>query len=278
MPIGTSTIDAGPLDGRAFRNFGVRAEDDYADIVGLEVEGHALGAVVELDHLTGLDVVEAVDAGDSVADRKHGADFGNLRFGVEIRDLVADDAGNFSGADIHGYVLAFHRLGESVEFGSDRGVDLLASQLHDDSAKEGGIDGRVEGDVAASASTKLLTKRCQLFVVQRACSDDFSSHFAAMLGGEAAEGADDVAQLTLAAVAGENAEEARRHRIETELWSDRGKGFPGFVARNEGARHELIEILRIDQGLVQDLEALADGFDLPLVASEVEQGRRVTPC
>jgi hypothetical protein len=92
---------AGALGGRAFLDRGVRAEDDDADIVGLEVEGHALGAVVELDHLAGLDVVEAVDAGDAVADRQHAADFGDLRVGVEIRDLVADDAGDFSGADIH---------------------------------------------------------------------------------------------------------------------------------------------------------------------------------
>ena len=34
-----------------------------------------LHAVGELDHLAGLDVVEAVDAGDAVADRQHGADF-----------------------------------------------------------------------------------------------------------------------------------------------------------------------------------------------------------
>ena len=57
---------------------------------------------VELDHLAGLDVVEAVDAGDAVADRQHGADFRDLGFGAEIRDLVVDDAGDFSGADIHG--------------------------------------------------------------------------------------------------------------------------------------------------------------------------------
>ena len=90
------------LTRRAFGDVRVRAEDHDADVVGLEVEGHALGAVVELDHLAGLDVVEAVDAGDAVADRQHGADFGDLGVGVEIRDLVADDAGDFSGADIHG--------------------------------------------------------------------------------------------------------------------------------------------------------------------------------
>ena len=92
---------AGALDRRAFRNLGVRAEDDDADIVGFEVEGHALGAIGELDHLAGLDIVEAIDAGDPVADRQHGADFGNFGIGVEIRDLVADDAGDFSGADVH---------------------------------------------------------------------------------------------------------------------------------------------------------------------------------
>ena len=97
---------AGALDGRAFGNLGVRAEDDDADIVGFEVERHALGAVVELDHLTGLDIVEAIDAGDAVADRQHGADFGDFSLGVEIRDLVADDAGDFSGADIHGCCLS----------------------------------------------------------------------------------------------------------------------------------------------------------------------------
>ena len=92
---------AGALDGRAFPDLGVRAEDHDADIVGFEVERHALDAVVELDHLAGLDIVEAVDAGDAVTDRQHGADFRDLGLGAEIRDLVADDVGDFSGADVH---------------------------------------------------------------------------------------------------------------------------------------------------------------------------------
>ena len=146
---------AGALDARTFGDLGVRAEDHDTDVVGFEVEGHALGAVVELDHLAGLDVVEAVDARDAVADRQHGADFRDLGFGVEVRDLVADDAGDFSGADIHGSVLAFHRLSESVEFGADRSVDPLASQLDDDSAEDGGIDGRLDVDVAAGTGAEL---------------------------------------------------------------------------------------------------------------------------
>ncbi len=101
LPIGTSTIVPVRRGGRTFANVRVRAEDDDADVVGFEVQGHALHTAVELDHLTGLDVVEAVDAGDAVADGQHGADFGDLRIGIEIRDLVADNAGNFCGADIH---------------------------------------------------------------------------------------------------------------------------------------------------------------------------------
>ena len=92
---------AGALGGRAFGDAGVRAEDDDADIIGLEVQGHALHAIGELDHLAGLDIVEAVDAGDAVADAQCGADFRDLGVRIEVRDLVANDAGDFSGADIH---------------------------------------------------------------------------------------------------------------------------------------------------------------------------------
>src|ERR1700716_675698 len=92
---------AGALDGLAFLDLAVGAEDHDADVVGLEVQRHAAGAVLELDHLAGLDVVEAVDAGDAVADGQHLSDFGNLGLLAEILDLVFQDRGNFRGADVH---------------------------------------------------------------------------------------------------------------------------------------------------------------------------------
>ena len=58
------------LDGLAFLDLAVVAEDHDADIVGFEIERHAAHAVLELDHLAGLHVVEAVDARDAVADAK----------------------------------------------------------------------------------------------------------------------------------------------------------------------------------------------------------------
>src|SRR6202048_1034440 len=92
---------AGALDGLTFLDLAVSAEDHDTDVVGLEVQRHAAGAVLELDHLAGLDVVETVDAGDAVADGQHLSDFGNFSLLAEILDLVLEDRGNFRGADVH---------------------------------------------------------------------------------------------------------------------------------------------------------------------------------
>src|SRR6185436_559718 len=89
------------LDGLAFLDLAVVAKDHDADVVDLEVERHAADAVLELDHLAGLHVVETVDAGDAVADRQHLADFGDFRLLAEILDLVLQDRCDFCGADIH---------------------------------------------------------------------------------------------------------------------------------------------------------------------------------
>ena len=89
------------LDGLAFLDLAVVAEDHDADVVGFEIERHAAHAVLELDHLAGLDVVEAVDARDAVTDREHLPDFRDLGLLAEILDLLFEDVGNFCGADIH---------------------------------------------------------------------------------------------------------------------------------------------------------------------------------
>src|SRR5207245_4910321 len=92
---------AGPLDGLAFLDVAVSAEDHDTDVVGFEVQRHAAGAVLEFDHFTGLDVIQTIDAGDTVTDGQHLSDFGNLSLLAEILDLVLEDRGNFRGADVH---------------------------------------------------------------------------------------------------------------------------------------------------------------------------------
>ena len=92
---------AGALDRVAFLDLAVGAEDDDADIVDLEVQRHAADAVLEGDHLAGLDVVQPVDAGDAVADGEHLPDLGDFRLAAEILDLLAQDGGDFCGPNIH---------------------------------------------------------------------------------------------------------------------------------------------------------------------------------
>ncbi len=92
---------AGALDRLAFLDLAVGAENDDADVVAFEVQRHAARAVLEFDHLAGLDLVEAIGAGDAVADGQHLADLGDFRLGAEIGDLGLENGGNFSGADVH---------------------------------------------------------------------------------------------------------------------------------------------------------------------------------
>jgi len=149
----------------AFLDLGVRAEDHDADVVGFEVERHALHPVRELDHLAGLDLIETVDAGDTVTDRQHRADFRDLGLGAEAGDLVLDDLRDFSGADFHGTPFvkpvglsasALHGLGERIETGTDRAVDHAAADLDDEAAQNGRIDAGLDGDGAALACLELF--------------------------------------------------------------------------------------------------------------------------
>src|SRR5262249_28250614 len=92
---------AGALDRLPFLDLAVVSEDHHAAVVGLEVQRHAAHAVLELDHLAGLHVVEAIDAGDAVADREHLADLGDLGLLAEILDLLLEDRRDFSSANVH---------------------------------------------------------------------------------------------------------------------------------------------------------------------------------
>src|SRR6185312_8347404 len=91
----------GALDGLPFHDLAVVAEDHDADIVCFEIERHPAHAILEFNHLAGLDIVETIDAGNAVTDGEHLADFRYLGFLAEILDLLFQDGGNFCGADIH---------------------------------------------------------------------------------------------------------------------------------------------------------------------------------
>ncbi len=58
----------GSLDNISFLNFSIVTKHDNTNVVGFEVKGHTLDAGVELHHLTGLDLGETEDTGNTVTD------------------------------------------------------------------------------------------------------------------------------------------------------------------------------------------------------------------
>lgn len=46
-------------------------EDDNTNIISFQVEGHTLDTRGELDHLTGLDLGETENSGDTITDGDH---------------------------------------------------------------------------------------------------------------------------------------------------------------------------------------------------------------
>jgi hypothetical protein len=94
----------------------------------------------ELDHLAGLDVVEAEDAGDAVADGEDRAHVGDVGFLAEVGDLGLEDGRDFGGADIHGsYALLRANLRES-SFDFSEASNRREPTLHLDPAEDGGVD------------------------------------------------------------------------------------------------------------------------------------------
>ncbi len=137
---------AGALDRLAFLDVAVGAEDHDADIVGLEVQGHAAHAVLELDHLARLDVVEPVGAGDAVTDGQHLADLGDLGLGPEILDLVLEDRGDFCGADIH-QPTSFIAVRMPLSLVRRDASTMRGAELHHDTADDGRVDLHFDRDV-----------------------------------------------------------------------------------------------------------------------------------
>ncbi len=79
----------------ALLHFGVRAHDDDADVVLLEIERDALQAVRKLDELRKAHAAQAVDACEIRADLDYGADLVFLELALEAGDLRFEQSGDF---------------------------------------------------------------------------------------------------------------------------------------------------------------------------------------
>merc|ERR1719482_525784 len=72
----------------ALHDSAVIAEDHDPDVVGLEVERHALEARRELNHLTCFHRFQTVDTGDTISDREDTSDLLDALMLREVRDAL----------------------------------------------------------------------------------------------------------------------------------------------------------------------------------------------
>ena len=72
----------------AFGNGGVGTENNDADVIAFQVQGHTFDTAGEFHHFAGLYLIQTVNAGDTIT---HGQNLANLRdfgFGAEVGDLL----------------------------------------------------------------------------------------------------------------------------------------------------------------------------------------------
>jgi len=94
---------AGPADLIPLLDQGDLAQQHGADVVLLEVEGHAHHPVGQLEQLAVHDLVEAVEPADPVTDGDHRAHLGHVGLPVVVLDLGPDDLADFVDLDLHDY-------------------------------------------------------------------------------------------------------------------------------------------------------------------------------
>ena len=264
----------GALDGLAFLDLAVVAEDHDADVVGLEVERHAAHAVLELDHLAGLHVVEPVSAGDAVADRQHLADLGDLGLLAETLDLLLEDRGDFGGADVHQ---------ETSFIASLIALSLARSEVSTMRLPSLTISPPMtEGSTFTSTCTSFLVTALSASLIAVSCASlgclghrDRGRHLALVAGHQLAEGAHDLAHREQPPVRRHHQQEALGEPADAGLVEHRRKR-PGLLLGGEnGAAHQPLQVGALGNQRVETIEIGTHGVERMLLERQLEQRGRI---
>ena len=215
----------------------VLAEDHDPDIVALEVQGHALHPRLrELDHLAGLDIIQAEDPGDAVPDGQDLPDIGHIGVLAEVGDLGLQNSRDFGSADIHGLRSLEGEL-EGIELRAKRSVEEFGADPDADSAEKGGIDAGLDLGGLAEGGPECLGDALGLGGGHRGGSGDQGGYRAAGGGVQGLEGGDGFRQGCSAAIARQKAKELLRGLGEIRLGGEGGEGL-GLVRGGEGGRRQ----------------------------------------
>mmetsp|Transcript_40879 Transcript_40879/g.84029 ORF Transcript_40879/g.84029 Transcript_40879/m.84029 type:complete len:286 (-) Transcript_40879:57-914(-) len=89
---------SGALDAVTFDNGSVIAENHNSDVVGFQVQRHALKAARELHHFACLHALEAVNARNPISHRENATNFLHISLILEVGNALAKDLGELCGA------------------------------------------------------------------------------------------------------------------------------------------------------------------------------------
>ena len=180
---------AGALDDVAFLDLGVLAQQHRADAVLFEVQRDAEDPVRKLEHLARHGPLDAVNAGDAVAERDDAAHFGDVDLDRVAANLLADDLGNFFSFDVHLLIriLCRQSLSNLLQLGCDAGVVDGAADARDEAADDVLVHLRRHGDALArdrrrassrwrrasraTTAPRWSPRRARRSAVRRACRD-----------------------------------------------------------------------------------------------------------
>ena len=161
---------AGALDGIAFLNALIGAEDDDGDGVLFQILGHAVGAVGKFHQLTGHALFKTRGLGNAVAYQNDDAGFADFNLVFVIFDLAANDFRYFFGFQFHtvpafsseyGFVQQFPDGVQAMGHGV---IQALTVIVQADTAQDCGINAIVERD---RLSGDLAQLSCELFLLRR---------------------------------------------------------------------------------------------------------------
>src|SRR5438067_1577983 len=164
----------GALDDVAFADLVALTHDGDADVVLLEVQHQSDQIVGHLHQLAGHHSRKAVDTRDPVSGGEDGARFTDLDLLAVRLDLLAQDAADLVGPDLHLASLQSLRRGAALQFAPqalelrlDASVPDLRTNLRDEPADDLRIGPRLEHDATARGSGQRFAHAPQLLVAHR---------------------------------------------------------------------------------------------------------------
>src|SRR5215471_8928516 len=93
----------GPFDGIAFLDSDIVTHQHSSDVILFQIQGNAIEAAGEFQHLAGHSTIQTIDLRDPVADLNHRAGFFDVDLFVEAFNLLFNDGADFFCLNLHSY-------------------------------------------------------------------------------------------------------------------------------------------------------------------------------